>query len=658
MNNFAKVIIPGIALDRLFDYAVPENLRSSIAKGQLVQVNFGHKDLQAIVADLAAKSSIPKAKNITGIISPQPLLTEDMLKLTRWIADYYFCSWGEATETCLVKPVKRQVRCTSDSERSFGAKVEKKQEQKNMELPGLLTGEQNRILEQLKILMQDPNNKPVLLWGGLTSERIKIYLELLEPILKKDQQVLIIVPQIEKIDLFHSYLVARYPGKVVSLHSGLSAGEKYQAWEEIKKGEASIILGTRMSVFYSFRKLGLMIMEDEQDTAYKSDQKPMYHTRDVVAKKADLEKISLVLATAAPSVESYYKAIHEEYRLLKFGNLFDAAAVKIQVQELPKKRRKDGPVYLGQTFIQAIESRLKKQERSAIFVNMRGYSTYVYCRLCKFVMRCPACDVPLTLSALKNKLYCRYCQHTQKHTAECPSCHTQQLEPIGFGAETVAEVLQNLFPAAKIMRLDAQTYEQVKDRKEFDIIVGTQILNNYDNFPKTTFLGVLLIDLMLNLPDFRAAEHTFQNLIGLVQRLDTAKGGTEIIIQAENIEHYLLQAILHQDWASFYRQELEFRQQLKYPPYGSIAQVEIRGADQEKTEKEALALAEKFKQSTIKVYGPAPSFRARLRGQYRQEIILKSISHKALIKVLQRVKPNKRTTSITISTDVDPVELL
>jgi primosomal protein N' (replication factor Y) len=162
----------------------------------------------------------------------------------------------------------------------------------------------------------------------------------------------------------------------------------------------------------------------------------------------------------------------------------------------------------------------------------------------------------------------------------------------------------------------------------------------------------------LNLPDFRAAEHTFQTLIGLIQRLDTAKGNTEVIIQAENVDHYLLASIKNQDWASFYRLELEFRKQLKYPPFGSLAQVEVRGADKDKVEKAALALAGEFKKSTIKVYGPAPSFRAKLRGQYRQHIMLKSSSHNALIKVLQKVKPNKRTTAITISTDVDPVEVL
>lgn len=647
MNNFAKVIIPGIALDRLFDYAVPPELKENIRVGHLVKVNFGHQDLQAIVAEVLPKSKIPKAKNITGLISPEPLVSEDMLKLTRWIADHYFCSWGEAIEACLVKPAK--VKQPEEKIISGGTVPE---------LPGLLTGEQNRILEQLKTYQQDPNNKPVLLWGGLASERIRIYLELVEPLLKSQRQVLIIVPQIEMIELLKHHFSSRYPGRIVCLHSGLSTGEKYQAWEEIKAGSASIILGTRMAVFYSFQRLGLIIMENEQDIAYKSDQKPMYHTRDVVAKKAELEKISLIYATAAPSAECYYKAINDDYNLLKFGNLFDPEAVKFQLQELPKRINKDTLVYFSQSFIQAIESRLKKQERAVFFVNMRGYSTYVYCRMCKFVMKCPDCDVALTLSSEKNKLYCRYCQHTQKQTTECPSCHSQHLKPIGIGMETVTEVLQGIFPQAKIKRIDAQTYEKSKNLNEVDIIVGTQVLNKYDYFPKTTLLGVLLIDLLLNLPDFRAAEHTFQNLISMVQRLDIAKGDSEVIIQAENVDHYLLESIKNQDWASFYRQELEFRKQLKYPPFGSLAQVEIRGADQDKVEKAALALAGEFKKSTIKVYGPAPSFRAKLRGQYRQHIMLKSGSHNALIKVLQKVKPNKRTAAITISTDVDPVEVL
>ncbi len=647
MNNFAKVIIPGIALDRIFDYAVPPEIRDSIQAGQLVKVNFGHQDIEVVVAELLPQSKIPKAKNILSILSPQPIVNEPMLRLTRWIADHYFCSWGEALEACLIKTVK-----TKKSERKTVTA------ETVMELPGLLTGEQNRILEQLKTLLQDPNSKPVLLWGGLASERIRMYLELVEDLLKSRQQVLIIVPQIESLDLWQHHFAARYPGRVVSLHSGLSAGEKYRSWEEIKTGDASIILGTRMALFCNFQRLGLMIMEDEQDTAYKSDQKPMYHTRTVIEKKAELEKIPLILSTSAPSVESYYKAIVDDYNFLKIGNLFDQEAVKIQIQELPKRSKKDTPVYLSQSFIQAIEMRLKKQERAIVFVNMRGYSTYVYCRACKFVIRCPDCDVALTLSAEKNKLYCRYCQHTQKHTTECPSCHTQHLEPVGFGADTVTAVLQEIFPQAIIRRADAQTYDQIKNLKDVDIIVGTQVLNKFDYFPKATFLGILLVDLLLNLPDFRSAEHTFQNLIGLVQRLDSAKGDTAVMIQAENIGHYLMESLKNQDWASFYRQELEFRKQLKYPPFGSLAQVEVRGVDNEKVEKAALELAEKFRKSTIKVYGPAPSFRAKLRGQYRQHIMLKSTSHNALIKVLQKVKPNKRTAAITISTDVDPVEVL
>ncbi|MDD5258731.1 MAG: primosomal protein N' [bacterium] len=650
MNNFAKVIIPGIALDRLFDYAVPPELRDSIQAGQLVKVNFGHRDIQVVVAELLPKSKIPKAKNIISIISTQPAVSGPMLILTRWIADHYFCSWGEAIEPCLTRPVKKQVKTK--------IAVAKEPEQKNIELPGLLSGEQNRILEQLKTLLRDPNNKPVLLWGGLASERIRMYLELVEDLLKNQQQVMIIVPQIENLALWQQHFGSRYPGRVVTLHSGLSDGEKYQSGERIKAGEAAVILGTRMALFYQCKNLGLMIMEDEQDTAYKSDQKPMYHTRAVVGKKAELEKIPLILSTSAPSVETYHKAITDDYNFLKIGNLFDREAVKIQVQELPKRIQKDTLVYFSQSFIQAIELRLKKQEHAAFFVNMRGYSTYVYCRMCKFVMKCPDCDVALTMSAEKNKLYCRYCSHTQTQTTECPSCHTQHLRTIGIGTETVTAALQDIFPQARIKRIDSQTYGQSKNLKEVDIIVGTQLLNKYDYFPKTTLLGVLLIDLLLNLPDFRAAEHTFQNLIGLVQRLDSSKGDREVIIQAENVDHYLIESIRNQDWASFYRHELEFRKQLKYPPFGSLVQVEVRGADKEKVEKAALELAEKFRKSTIKVYGPAPSFRAKLRGQYRQHIMLKSASHNALIKVLQKVKPNKRTAAITISTDVDPMDVL
>jgi primosomal protein N' (replication factor Y) (superfamily II helicase) len=649
MNEFAKIVIPGIALDREFDYAVPAELREKISIGSLAEVNFGKDNTQGIVTGLSSRTRIPKIKNILSITAPEPVMSENMLKFTRWIADNYFCSWGEALEACLVPEVK--ARKTAPETAAEAAMPE---------LPGLLTDEQFKVLEQLKAGLQSPGTPPGLLWGGKTSERIKIYLELAAALIHDKKQLMIVFPKLEMLEPVRVIFEQRFPGQVAVLHSGLNGGEKRQIWEQVRQGKVSIVLGTRIALFYLFRDLGMIIVEEEQDTAYKSDQKPMYHARDAAVKRAELENVPVLLASSAPSAESYYKATSKEYSLHKLGTIFDKETVKIKVLTLGNKSKRDGPVNFTKEFLDAIEQRLERRERSVIFVNMRGYSTYVFCRLCQHVMKCPDCDVPLTMNQEKKKLYCRYCGYSRPHSPECPSCHGQNLIAIGFGAETVTASLQAIFPQAKILKIDSLTPEKQREVDNCDILVGTQILNNYDLFPKATFLGVMLVDLLLNLPDFRAAEHTFQNLIGLIQRLDTAKGCTEVIIQAEKKEHYVLQALLDQDWDGFYKEELAFRKELKYPPYGSLALVEVRGEDQAKTDKAAAELAAKFQGlgSAVKVYGPAPSFKGKLRGQFFRNIILKSASRKTLVNALKKVKPNKRSAGLTISTDVDPVEMM
>ena len=489
---------------------------------------------------------------------------------------------------------------------------------------------------------------------------MKIYLELAAGLIRDNKQLIVIFPKLEMLDPVRQIFEQRYPGQTVVLHSGLTGAEKYVIWEQVRQGKVSIILGTRIALFYLFRDLGLIIVEEEQDTAYKSDQKPMYHARDAAVKRAELEKVPVLLASSAPAAESYYKAANQEYNLIKLGSIFDKETVKIKVLTLGNKSKRDGPVTFTKEFLDAIEQRLERRERSVIFVNMRGYSTYVYCRLCQHVLKCPDCDVPLTMNQEKKKMYCRYCGYTRPHSPECPSCHAQNLIAIGFGAETVTTSLQSIFPQARIKRIDSQTSMKQRELDDYDILVGTQILNNYDLFHKATFLGVMLVDLLLNLPDFRAAEHTFQNLIGLIQRLDTAKGNTEVIIQAEKKEHYVLKALLDQDWDGFYKEELAFRKELKYPPYGNLALVEVRGEDQAKTDKAAAELAAKFQGlgSALKVYGPTPSFKGKLRGQFFRNIILKSASRKTLVTALKKVQPNKRSAGLTISTDVDPVEMM
>ncbi len=648
MNEFAKIVIPGIAIDTEFDYAVPESLRAQISTGQLVSVSFGQTASRGVVTRLQEKSAFKKVKDISGIISGEPAVDEVHLRLTRWIADYYFCSWGEALESCLISPPGKRAKAVPARERSESVS----------ELPGLLDEESSRILEQLRGVSTGPEKKPALLWGGLTSQRVKIYLELIEQLVNSGRQALIIFPQIDMIESYQEYFSVRYREQVAIIHSGLSDSEKYEISENLKQGRVRVVLGTRLALFYNFPKLGLVVLEEEQDPLYKSDQKPMYHARDVARKLAELSCVPLVMATSAPTVESYYRAQAGEYTLIKWRELFDQNKVQVNLLSVPPRSKYKAPLYFKQDFIDALAASLARKERGIIFVNMRGFGNYVFCRACQQVVKCPDCDVPLTETKDRKKLFCRYCGYSHMHLPECPACHKSDLESYGFGTETAESVLREIFPQARIKRIDADTFTRNRELKDYDILVGTQALNNYDAFPQATFLGVMLIDLMLNLPDFRAAERTLQHLIRLIQRLDTSRSAATVMIQAEDKGHYLLQAVLKQDWDSFYAQELELREDLKYPPFGSLAQVEVRGPDNDKTEKEAQQLAARFKAPGLKVYGPTPSFKVKLRGQYRQNIILKSANHETLIKLLRKIMPNKRTAAVKISTRVDPEEML
>lgn len=647
-NNYAKVVFPGLAVDTAFDYAVAEPMRQQIKVGQRVLVNFGGKNTSGIVVDLIEQSKIKYIKDIIKIETIEPVLNNNLLKLTRWVADYYFASWGEAMEACFMQPTKTQ----------SNFRPEETLIEKNVELPGLLTEEQEKTLEQLESSLLKPIPKPVLLWGGTEKTRVRLYLELSETILKKNQQIVIIFPQIEMINSYREMFFTRFPTKVGVLHSGLCAKEKYALWEKIRTNQLSVILSTRMTILYPFGSLGLIIVENEHDPAFKQDQKPMYNTGEVALKRAELEKLPLLLSSTTPSVESYYHAQQGDYQLIKLDDFLGQKRLQVEIKPVTEKSADFSDKLFTPEFIEAVAVRLERREKVVIFANRLGYANIVFCRACRHTLRCPECSMPLSLNKKIQKLFCKHCHSTIKYSPQCPKCHSQNLFHFGSGVETVEELLKKRFPLAKIGRVDAGNYDKFTEYDQYDIIVGTQILQHFDFFPKATFLGILLIDLLLNLPDFRSTERTFQIIVSLMQRLDSSKSETVVMIQTYNPEHYLLQVLKNRDWDGFYCQELRLRRELKYPPFGYLTQIIVRGADRLQSEQAATDLAEKIGKYSVKFFGPAPAYRAKLRGQYRQQILLKTSKHETLIKALRKVMPNKRTSALKISTDIDPIELL
>ena len=749
-----------IALRKEFDYFIPENLADQVEVGSRVQVPFGARKVVGCVTGLAEESARATLKPILKVIGAQTLVTPRILKLARWIGDYYCCAAETALKSVLPVAVRHEQANWRERLHVRAApvvgeipKLPKRQQEvwrivrERRELPlrellalakttagtvrrledrGLvaiaaeiaerdpyaferivpteplaLNPAQDKALAAIQKAMDgspksevqelrdgegqstSPASRPAtfLLHGVTGSGKTEVYLQAIAHALERGRGAIVLVPEISLTPQTVERFKARFSSGplhtlVAVLHSHLSAGERHDEWHKIRQGRAQIAIGARSAIFAPVEPLGLIIVDEEHEHTYKQEEAPRYHARDVAIVRGQMEGAVVVLGSATPSLESYHNCARGKYTLLQLPERVDDKKMPyVRVVDMRQTVRggKAAPVFSPQ-LKEAIAQRLERKEQVILFLNRRGYSTSLQCPLCGFVAECPNCSVSLTYHRHEQKLCCHICGHIEPVPAACPNekCRNPAIRYSGLGTQKVESTLAKLFPQARVVRMDSDALRRKEDYRrilgEFrvgriDILVGTQMIAKGLHFPNVTLVGIIYADLALHQPDFRAGERTFQLLTQVAGRAGRGDIEGEVFVQAFTPFHPAIQYARRHDFVGFYEQELEFRQQLKYPPVSRIALLTLKGRNEEKVKFSAEHLKCELEKAVddikdLVVAGPAPAPLVRAETYYRYHVMLRAQRMAALSQRLALVTRSLvLPEDISLSVDIDPVDL-
>lgn len=524
-------------------------------------------------------------------------------------------------------------------------------------LPPRLTRSQQIAWESIsRVIAQKEKGAAVpevfLLFGIAGSGKTEIYLRALAEVVAAGKKGICLIPEISLTRQTVERFLSRFPGRVAVLHSGLSEGERFDEWWRIQKGECDVVIGPRSALFAPQENVGLIILDEEHEWTYKQEDKtPRYHAREVALKLAELGGACVILGSATPDVESFYRARTGKYRLLEMEERITPRGVsplpRVEVVDFREELKAGVRGIFSRSLVEAIGSVLEKGEQGILFLNRRGSATFVQCRQCKFVFRCPHCSVALTYHSVERKLICHRCRYAVPVPHFCPRCMGRQFRFFGVGTQKVVDEVEKLFPGARVLRWDRDvvtgrdTHDKLLERfrrHQADILVGTQMIAKGLEFPRVTLAGVVSADTGLNFPDFRAGERVFQLLCQVAGRAGRGMEEGRVIIQTYTPENYAIRAAAEYDYARFYEQEIKYRRQCNYPPFSRFVRLIYAHASSEKCSREAERIGQliveeiaRSGREDIKMIGPVPAFVSKIRDKFFWQIILRGQNPVALI---------------------------
>jgi primosomal protein N' (replication factor Y) (superfamily II helicase) len=746
---FAEVVFDR-PLDHAYTYAVPERLRESIGVGKRVQAPFGKGD-RATVGYCVHLTQTPPArpvKELLRVLDDEPLFNPNLLRLTRWMADYYLCGWGQVLNAVVPagakdrsgtratvfldavpeaerpqpapkltpkqsaalevltrqgKPVELRKLCRLAQcgaapvdvlvEKGLARRIVRRVEtvdparelarQPEVARPGSveLNPDQQKAWAELEPALRQGGFRAFLLHGVTGSGKTELYLRAIEEVVKKGKEALVLVPEIsltpQTIQCFRGRC-----REVAVLHSHLGNAERGGHWRRISSGLVQVVVGARSAVFAPARNLGLIVIDEEHEGSFKQEATPRYHARDVAVMRARLEGIPIVLGSATPSLESWHNAERGQYtRLVLPARVLDRPLPHVGLIDLRHDLPRGAPF---QALSPALESGMRHAlgggGQVILLLNRRGFSTHIHCPGCGAVESCKFCDLALTFHRERHVLLCHHCGFEKEPPQMCARCGQVQVRYQGLGTEKLQAEIQEKFPGFVVERMDSDTMKKPGShaktlaafrRGEIHILMGTQMIAKGLDFPNVTLVGVVNADVGLHLPDFRAAERTFQLLAQVSGRAGRGPRGGRVLVQTFNPEHPSIALAAAHDYERFVAVEMAHRKAHKYPPYQRLARLIVRGRDQGQASEFAdrLAVAFQTAQTTLKgpdggplgvrILGPAEAPVFRLKGYYRFHFQLQSPSPAALHQVLRAVLPTVRTPSgVEFTLDVDPLDML
>jgi primosomal protein N' (replication factor Y) (superfamily II helicase) len=541
--------------------------------------------------------------------------------------------------------------------------------------PLSLTDEQRKAIIPILNSIEDNRHETFLLYGVTGSGKTEVYLQSIQRVLEEGKEAIVLVPEISLTPQMVKRFKGRFGDQVAVMHSGLSAGEKYDEWRKIQRKEVKVVVGARSAIFAPFENLGIIIIDEEHETSYKQEENPRYHARDVAIKRAGNHKCPVVLGSATPSLESFARAQKGVYHLLTLEKRMNNQALPaVDIIDMREELREGNRSMFSRKLLEKIKDRLEKKEQIVLFLNKRGHSSFVMCRDCGYVINCPHCDISLTYHRYSQQMKCHYCGHEASVPNTCPECESEHIRYFGTGTQKVEEELAKILPEAKVIRMDVDTtsrkgaHEKLLDQFQdghADILLGTQMIAKGLDFPNITLVGVLSADTMLHLPDFRSSEKTFQLLTQVSGRAGRHELEGEVIIQTYTPEHYSIELAGEQDYDKFYDREMMVRKIHRYPPFFYISLVTVSHEELMKavsvTEKITQYIQSKLSAESI-VLGPVASPIPRINNRYRYQCLIKYKREPELGQTLKKVLDNYQQEisagGLTVSIDLNPYILM
>lgn len=736
LNKYALVLtsIKGIGV-KTFSYLIPEELKPAIKIGQPVLVPFGRMGLiNAFVVGFS--NYLPegiKAKNISKILDTTPIFDVDYLKFLEWVADYYFCSIQNVIECAvpmkflneskkeltqkyvefiaygdtgrrqkeilellekngrtslsdfekLAKTTRTTIKKLEDAgclkiieEKVYRNPLDIFKTAETKEQFPELTREQQQAYE--KIEKHLGSYEKILLHGVTSSGKTEVYFRAIKKVLEQGKNVLFLAPEIALASVLTKRIAKRFGTEKTAIwHSSISDGEKFDVWQKIKNNEIKILAGARSAVFAPLKNIGLIIIDEEHESAYKQTMPaPRYDARMVAQKLAQLNDAPLILGSATPDVSSYYYAKNSNSLIELKKRYNDYPMAKVRVIDMREERFRANNGIFSRALVKAIEDNLRDKKQTIILLNRRGFSTYTQCLACGEVIQCPRCAIPLIFHSQTQTLKCHYCEHEEPMPPQCPKCGSEALKNCGTGVQKVEIITQKLFPEAKIVRLDSDALTKknlhIEILDEFskgniDILIGTQMLAKGLDNPNVTLVGVINADNSFNLPDFRSSERGFQLLTQVAGRAGRGDNPGEVYFQTYNPEFFALETAKEQNYKSFYTTEIQSREDYDYPPFSKIIRIILSSKNSYRAERSAQEIAMRLKDvidkmqisEPLAVLGPGACVIEKLQEWYRFQILIKNKledrGHRFVHSFLSQIKLPE---DIKLTVDVDPLDIL
>lgn len=645
--------------------AIVPSGKNQVKTKRVVNLNQSAAETKKTVSRLESKA--PKQTEVLNYLLANP---EEKLTTTE-LAERANTSPGtirRLKEKDLVSYSREEVKRIPYGEHNFSATA-----------PFELTADQTAVFAQLKAALTEEEAETILLKGVTGSGKTEIYLQAIRKVIAGGGAAIVLIPEISLTPQTINRFKSRFGDQVAVLHSQLSAGERFDEWRRIKEGAAQIVVGARSAIFAPVKNLELIVIDEEHETTYKQENHPKYHAREAAIKRANAHQAVTLLGTATPSLESYYRTQQGDYKLLTLPDRIDDRPLpEVEIIDMREELKAGNRTMVSRQLKTELEKRLEAGEQSIIFLNRRGFSTFVQCRECGYVMECEHCDISLTYHEREQILKCHYCNYTTKVPDVCPDCGSKYIKHFGIGTQQVEEVLSEIFPTAEVVRMDRDTttrkgsYRKILSRfkqGEIDILVGTQMVAKGHDYPNVTLVGVITADTALNLPDFRASERTFQLLAQVAGRTGRGDKGGEVVIQTYTPQHYSIQYAKEHDYQGFYNHEIVFREKSGYPPVGHLINLIVSDPEEEKTiqvaQKLGTIISSKLDTLTnkeVELMGPVPASLAKLQGEYRWQLLLKGRDLSQLREVMQEARKELEAAnnfkSVKIDIDVDPLRVL